>query len=185
MTRRPPRPTRTDTRRPCTSPVRSYSFLARYSNAPPENMAQAERASLRAVELDPDSAEAYAARGTALTLGGQYPKAEKHFETAMLLNPNLFESYFFYGRACMSAGNVEKAARLFQHAAEVNPSDYRSLGFLSQAYEAMGRTDSAHESMARAKVILEQHLRMNPDDSPALCFGGRSEEHTSELQSLL
>src|SRR3546814_18030795 len=90
----------------------------------------------------------------------------------MLLNPNLFKSYFFYGRACMSAGNVEKAARLFQHAAEVNPSDYRSLGFLSQAYEAMGRTDSAHESMARAKVILEQHLRMNPDDSPALCFGG-------------
>src|SRR3546814_20078423 len=89
----------------------------------------------------------------------------------MLLNPNLFKSYFFYGRACMSAGNVEKAARLFQHAAEVNPSDYRSLGFLSQAYEAMGRTDSAHESMARAKVILEQPLRMNPDDSPALCFG--------------
>src|SRR3546814_17263626 len=72
----------------------------------------------------------------------------------------------------MSAGNVEKAARLFQHAAEVNPSDYRSLGFLSQAYEAMGRTDSAHASMARAKVILEQHLRMNPDDRPALAFGG-------------
>src|SRR3546814_843946 len=150
----------------------AYSFLFRYSNALPENIAQAERASLRAVELEPDSAEAHAARGTALTLGGQDPKAEKHFETAMLLNPNLFESYFFYGRACMSAGNVEKAARLFQHAAEVNPSDYRSLGFLSQAYEAMGRTDSAHESMARAKVILEQHLRMNPDDSPALCFGG-------------
>src|SRR3546814_2108825 len=79
----------------------AYSCLFRYSNALPENIAQAERASLRAVELDPDSAEAHAARGTALTLGGQYPKAEKHFETAMLLNPNLFESYFFYGRACM------------------------------------------------------------------------------------
>ena len=150
----------------------AYSFLYRYSSAMPENIAQAEKASLRAVELDPDSAEAHAARGTALTLGGQYPKAEKHFETAMLLNPNLFESYFFYGRACMSAGNVEKAARLFMHAAEVNPSDYRTLGFLSQAYEAMGRTDSARESLVRAKAILEQHLRMNPDDSPALCFGG-------------
>ena len=150
----------------------AYSFLYRYSSAMPENIAQAEKASLRAVELDPDSAEAHAARGTALTLGGQYPKAEKHFETAMLLNPNLFESYFFYGRACMSAGNVEKAARLFMRAAEVNPSDYRTLGFLSQAYEAMGRTDSARESLVRAKAILEQHLRMNPDDSPALCFGG-------------
>jgi adenylate cyclase len=150
----------------------AYSFLFRYSNALPENIAQAEKASLRAVELDPDSAEAHAARGTALTLGGQYPRAEKHFETAMLLNPNLFESYFFYGRACMSAGNVEKAARLFMHAAEVNPSDYRSLGFLSQAYEAMGRMDNARESLVRAKTILEQHLRMNPDDSPALCFGG-------------
>src|SRR3546814_11255253 len=35
----------------------------------------------------------------------------------------------------------------------------------------MGRKESAQESMARGKVILEQHLRMNPDDSPALCFG--------------
>src|SRR3546814_17447176 len=53
----------------------AYSFLFRYSNALPENTAQAERASLRAVELDPDSAEAPAARGTPLTLGGTYPKA--------------------------------------------------------------------------------------------------------------
>src|SRR3546814_8011298 len=86
----------------------AYSFLFRYSKALPENIAQAERASLRAVKLDPDSAEAHAARGTALTLGGQYPKAEKHFETAMLLNPNLFESYFFrsderrVGKECVS-----------------------------------------------------------------------------------
>src|SRR3546814_9294914 len=57
----------------------AYSFLFRYSNALPESIAQAERASLRAVELDPDSAEAHAARGTALTLGGQYPKrSEEH-----------------------------------------------------------------------------------------------------------
>src|SRR3546814_12238983 len=40
----------------------AYSFLFRYSNALPENIAQAERASLRAVESDPDSAEAPAPR---------------------------------------------------------------------------------------------------------------------------
>src|SRR3546814_18165563 len=73
----------------------AYSFLFRYSNALPENIPQSERASLRAVELVPDSAEAHAARGTTLTLGGQYPKAEKHFEHAMLHNPNLSTSYFF------------------------------------------------------------------------------------------
>src|SRR3546814_18605190 len=102
----------------------AYSCLFRHSNALPENIAQAERASLRAVELDPASAEAHAARGTQLTLGGQYPKADQHFEPAMLLNPNLFESYFFYGRACLSARHVAQAARLSQHAS----ADERRVG---------------------------------------------------------
>src|SRR3546814_2820763 len=86
---------------------------------------------------------------------GRHVDAEKHFETAIVLNPNLYEPYYFYGRACMSAGNTEKAARQFMQAADINPGGYEAPGFLGQAYLAMGRTEA------------------------------RSEEHTSELQSLM
>jgi adenylate cyclase len=149
----------------------AYSFLYRYSNALPANLEHAERSSRKAVELDPDSPEAHAARGTALVLGKRYADAEKHFETAILLNPNLYESFYFYGRACMASGNVEKAARLFTQAAEANPADYQSLAFLSQAYEVMGRPEAARQTLAKSMAILEQHLSMNPDDSRALGFG--------------
>ena len=149
----------------------AYAFLYRYSSALPEYLENAERSSLQAVEMDPDSPEAHAARGTALMLGKRYADAEKYFETAILLNPNLYESYYFYGRACMAAGNIEKAARLFIQAAEANPDDYQSLAFLGQAYEAMGRQDAARQTLGRSMAILEKHLSMNPDDSRALCFG--------------
>jgi adenylate cyclase len=149
----------------------AYAFLYRYSNALPEYLEHAGRSSRTAVELDPDSPEAHAARGTALVLDRRYVEAEKHFETAIVLNPNLYESYYFYGRACMASGNVEKAARLFTQAAEANPDDYQSLAFLGQAYEVMGRGEAARQTLARSMTILEQHLRMNPDDSRALCFG--------------
>ncbi len=149
----------------------AYAFLYRYSNALPENLRHAEESSLRAVELDADSPEAHASRGTALMLDKKYAEAEKHFETAILLNPNLYESYYFYGRACMAAGNAEKAARLFIQASEANPADYQSLAFLGQAYEAMGRKDMAAQALSASMAILERHLQMNPDDSRALCFG--------------
>ena len=149
----------------------AYAFLYRYSNALPENLRHAEESSLRAVELDADSPEAHAARGTALILDKKYAEAEKHFETAILLNPNLYESYYFYGRACMAVGNAEKAARMFIQASDANPADYQSLAFLGQAYETMGRKDMAAHALSASMAILERHLQMNPDDSRALCFG--------------
>jgi adenylate cyclase len=148
------------------------SFLFRYYRDSSAGCdALADEASRRAVELDPDSAVAHTARGTALMFNGRHVEAEKYFETAILLNPNLYEPYYFYGRACMSAGNTEKAARMFMQAADIRPDDYQAPGFLGQAYLAMGRTEAAREALATAMTNTERHLQMNPDDSWALGTG--------------
>jgi adenylate cyclase len=55
---------------------------------------QAESASLRALELDPDLAEAHASRGAALSAG----RGEEAFEAALRLDPNLYEAACFYAR---------------------------------------------------------------------------------------
>src|SRR3546814_438072 len=148
------------------------SFLFRYYRDSSIGYdALADEASRRAVELDPDSAVAHTARGTALMFNGRHVDAEKHFETAIVLNPNLYEPYYFYGRACMSAGNTEKAARQFMQAADINPGGYEAPGFLGQAYLAMGRTEAARQALETAMANIERHLQMNPDDSWALGTG--------------
>ena len=148
------------------------SFLYRYYRKDyPEYGALADEASRRAVELDPDSPEAHTSRGTALLFNNQHVEAEKYFETAIVLNPNLYEPYYFYGRACMSAGNLEKAAHLFMKASENNPSDYQSPGFLGQAFLAMDRMEMGRQALRTSMANLDRHLKMNPDDSWALCTG--------------
>ncbi len=148
------------------------SFLYRYYRADfPDYGVLADEASARAVELDPDSPEAHTSRGTALLFNNRHVEAEKFFETAIVLNPNLYEPYYFYGRACMSAGNLEKAAHLFMKASEANPADYQSLGFLGQACQAMGRREMGEQALRNAMTNLDRHLKMNPDDSWALCTG--------------
>ena len=149
----------------------AYSMLYRYAEATHENARLAEEASQQAIELDPDSAEAQASLGTAMFTSGQYDAAEKHFEAAILINPNLFESYIFYGRACLSKGDFEKAARLFVRAAEVSPGDYQAPSFLAMAYRSLGRIEEARRADARSLELIEHHVRMNPDDARALCFG--------------
>jgi adenylate cyclase len=163
----------------------AYSFLYRYTDANPDNAGRADRASARAIELDPDCAEAQAARGTALFMSGQHAEAEKYFETAILLNPHLWEPYFFYGRACMAAGKTEKAAHLFQQASDLNPADYQSPSFLAQAYEALGRHEAAAKAVARSMEIVEHHLLMDPDDSRALSLGAANLAEQGERERAL
>src|SRR3546814_12370897 len=60
----------------------AYSFLFRYRNTLPENIAQSERVRLNSVAHDPDSSDALPARGPALTQGCNTPKRGKPVQTA-------------------------------------------------------------------------------------------------------
>jgi adenylate cyclase len=148
-----------------------HSFLFMYGDATQENLDKAEEASRKACELDPDSAEARASRGIALSVTERYDEAEREFETAILLNPALFEAYYFYGRDCVARGKTAKAARLFAQASEVNPSDYQSPSLLARMYEELGRSADAERTHRQVVEIVEKHLELHPDDARALYLG--------------
>ena len=149
----------------------AFSMLYRYAEATPQNLQLAEQASRRAIELDPDSAEAQTSLGMAMFITGQFAAAAKQFETAILINPNLFEIYLFYGRASLAQGDYEKAARLFIRAGEVNPTDYQAPSYLGMVYRSVGKMDLAQQADAHALQVIEHHVALNPDDARALCFG--------------
>ncbi len=146
-------------------------FLHMYFEPDEANLREADAASRKALELDPELAEAHASRGLAVLLNKRYEEAEKEFQTAIRLNPKLFEAYYFYARACFVQGRFAEAAQWFEQASQVNPEDFQSLALLGQTYTTLGRKVDAVAARQRALQIIEKHLEFHPDDARALYMG--------------
>jgi non-specific serine/threonine protein kinase len=150
------------------------SFLYMYADSSPGMLEEADSASRRALELDPELAEAHASRGLALTLNNRYADAEEELEAAIRLDPRLFEGYYFYARASFQQGKLAKAAGLYEQAARVRPDDYQSLGLLASTYEGLERRDDALAAHRRCLLLVQKHLEVHPDDARAVYMGALS-----------
>jgi serine/threonine protein kinase/Flp pilus assembly protein TadD len=147
------------------------SHLYMYWGASTEDLKEAESASRRAVQLDPELAEAHVSRGLALLMTKKYEEAHREFETAIQLNPKLFDAYYFFARACFQEGKSEEAATLFEKACLANPEDYQAPMLLAQTYVSLGRALEADAARQRSLRLIEKHLEFHPEDARALYLG--------------
>jgi len=151
-----------------------HATLHEWWGSSAEDLARAERASLRALELAPGLAETHTARGFVLTRSGHYASAAAEFEEAIRINPNLFETYYYFARAAFSNGNLELSADLFGRAAQVRVEDYQSVALQAQSLVWLGRQEEAtavnRESIRRAERLIE----LNPCDIRTLSLGAGS-----------
>ncbi|MEJ2238344.1 MAG: protein kinase [Gemmatimonadales bacterium] len=148
----------------------SCSFLYMYFDSSKANLAQADEASRTALQLDPDLAEAHAARGLAFSLGGGFAEAAVEFERAIELNPKLFEAYYFYARTCFRQGKLEEAVRLFERATDVR-EDFQALLLRALAIEGLDEHERAQVAYRRALDAIQRQLDINPEDTRALTLG--------------
>ena len=147
------------------------SFLYQYWEASEANLKEADAASRKALELDPELAEAHASRGLAVSLNKRYDEAQREFETAIRLNSNLFEAYYFRARAYFAEGKLELAALAYEAASRVNPDDYQSPILAAQVYSGLGKSAEMLGSYRRGLEAAEKHLQLHPDDARALYLG--------------
>jgi serine/threonine protein kinase/Flp pilus assembly protein TadD len=150
------------------------SHLYMYWGASNEDLKEAESASRRAVEIDPELAEAHVSRGLAMLMTKKYDEAHKEFEAAIHLDPKLFEAYYFYARACFQQGKLEEAAQLFEKACLANPEDYQAPVLLAQTYISLDRRLEGEGCLRRTLTLIERHLEFHPDDARALYLGSAS-----------
>jgi TolB-like protein/Flp pilus assembly protein TadD/tRNA A-37 threonylcarbamoyl transferase component Bud32 len=144
----------------------SCSVLHMYYPSSADDLAHADRASLRALELGPRLPEAHAARGFALFQMKRHEEATQEFQTALRLDPSQFEARYFQARSCFQRGRLAEAARWFEEAASVR-EDYSARFFAAQSYAALGREEDARAAYRRALTVVEQYLEINPDDPRA------------------
>ena len=145
----------------------SSSLLYTYFDARDFNLRQADKASRKALELEPDLAEAHVSRGIVASLTHHFEEAEEAFNKAMKLEPKMFEAAYWYGMGLMSEGRFDDALKMFDRASSLRPEDYQSAHFAGQAYKALGNTDKEEEKLRHGLRLMEGSLELNPDDARA------------------
>jgi serine/threonine protein kinase/Flp pilus assembly protein TadD len=147
------------------------SFLYMYWDSSEDNLNEADAASRKALELDPDLSEGHASRGLALAMRKDFAGARTEFETAIRIDPKLYEAYYFYARTSFQQGDLAKAAQLYEQASRVNPDDYQAPSLLAPVYKSLGREAEAGATRRRALQLAEKHVELHPDDARALYLG--------------
>lgn len=144
-----------------------------YGEAKDIHLEEADRTSLRALELDPELPQAHAARGLTLWLMDRFDEARVEFETAMRLDPEQDETPYLYGRACFQKGELELAARLFERACR-GRENHEACYFAAQTHTALGHNEAALAAYRLALRAVEKRVQLHPDDARAYTMGAVS-----------
>lgn len=133
-----------------------------------------QAASLKALELDPDLAEAHAALGMALHYQDRYPEAVAEFDRALGLDPDLFEACVFYSMAARDRGDLETSVQMGERCIAIWPEDYREWLMLGQTYEELGRPAEARRADRIGVELAERALALHPDIPLPATLGANS-----------
>lgn len=148
-----------------------HATLYEWFGASDEDLASADAASQRALEVAPELAEANVARGFALALRRRYEDAGVAFDAAIRLNPNLFDAYYYYARATFAQGRIDRAAELFAAAAQARLEDFQSTSLGAMTLRLLGRKEEASAMIRESIRRVEYMLTLNPTDARALALG--------------
>jgi eukaryotic-like serine/threonine-protein kinase len=114
-------------------------------------------AALKALELDPDLAEAHAAMGLVYARDLDWPSSERHFEQAIALNPSLSQVYTNYSFFTLRPlGKFDRAERLLKTAMQSDPLSLDVWREMAQLYFTVGRYDDAINLLERVRAVDPQ-----------------------------
>ncbi len=122
---------------------------------------RAEPAALKAVELDPNLAEAHAALAGVANLLDRFDQAVAEGNQAVKLNPNLADAHVSLGIVKASMGDLEGSVESFEKGYALDPLSARAGGFLAMVALVAGRPE-------RAKEVRERMLELDPKNPRTL-----------------
>jgi serine/threonine protein kinase len=134
----------------------AYGAMAYYGHvAPAEGFPRASAAARRALELDPDVADAHVTLAIErLFWGWDRPAAEREIQTAIKLNPKLALAHSVFGLIAAIGGRHEEALQHVLHARELDPlSLFINVG-VAWIHHFAGRADEAiREALAAREIV--------------------------------
>ena len=124
------------------------------------DLAEAEQAFRRALQLQPDNPQAQMYLGYALLEQKKYPEARAYLEQSLQKDKSVPETYYYLGQLAQEENDDERAIQLFKKAIELVPS-------YSFAHAGLGASYLRLKNYQLAEQELELSVKLNPNDSKA------------------
>jgi adenylate cyclase len=128
----------------------------------------------RALQINPNLAEAHCIKARYLEDDGKSDEAEQQIRTALQHGPESWEVNREAARMLFRHGHIREAIPFFEKGASLMDADFSSPGMLMTCYNAMGERDKVRKA---AKVCLERTERAiakEPTNGPALAMGANA-----------
>jgi TolB-like protein len=156
----------------------AYMSLPTYQGMPVSKAQGLMRtAALKALELDPDLAEAHAAMGVVYARDLDWARSQRHFEQAIALNPVLSQVYTSYSFFTLRPlHKFEEAERLLNGALQSDPLSLDVWREIAEVDFTVGRYDEAIDLLQRVRAVDPQLLDADIVLARALTCRGRVEE---------
>lgn len=135
----------------------------------------------RALEVDPEYANAHNNLGVELMDDNRLPEAVEHFREALRLAPDFGMAYNNLGMAEMGMGRFDEAASAVREAIRIEPGVagyYLDLGLVERKVQ---RWAQAREALAKAAELDPTLLEAKSQLGDALLHLGRAEESAREF----
>ncbi|MGD2122260.1 MAG: tetratricopeptide repeat protein [Gemmatimonadota bacterium] len=162
----------------------AVSALHWYNYPPVEGTPTSEEAVRRALELDPDLAEAHASRAIVLCSRRvkDAPEALREFQRAVELRPSYAYAQVWMSWVYLIVGDPEPARRYALRALELDPLSPAIRVFLSEAHLANGTYDLALKEAVRGREMQPEQPLSRTNEGIVLHHLGRFEEALVALE---
>lgn len=125
----------------------------------------------RALELNPNVAEAHAVRAWYLLEQEKPDEANEEIGTALRLDPDSWEVNRIAGKVQFLQGRLQEAAACYEKAAELMDADYSGAGMLECCYRGLGDVEGRKRAARMTFERVEKALESNPRDASAVGNG--------------
>ncbi len=139
----------------------------------------------KALEINPNYADAYRGLGEALVMKGKTDQAINQFQLALEINPRDTGAHSGLGVALATKGETAKAIAQFQAALKIDSYDANIRANLGKAFMDMGKIDDAITQFQNSLQLSPDIPNTHNDLGYALMQKGRFEEAIDQFQRAL
>jgi len=147
--------------------LKGQQFLS-YGDLTPEEVREIATPLLdRAIEIDPDLANAYAVRGLMLQAEFQFEEAEASLRRAVTLNPSLSDAWNWRANNAARQEKLSESMDYYREAIAIDPLWLVPNSNLVRNYVELGRTDELWEILERLRPYHQDSAMFHQMDANA------------------
>ncbi len=139
----------------------------------------------KALEIEPDYAEAHNSLGNALVHRGQADDGIGHYRKALEIKPDYAEAYYNLGLALAGRGQADEATADYRKALEFKPDYVEAYSNLGNLLLDRGQAEEAIADYRKALAIKPDSVEVHYNLGIALAGRGRRDEALEHYQKAL